>query len=199
MSKKPAENGIKLQGPIRSEGQRLLLRLPGSQADIANAVGAARSAVGFWRRGEKVPTPDVRRKLSDAYGIEVAAWDRKSGSAAPSVPRAATPPPPSDAEGSGGTTLDEVVAELAYLKTQREDDSLSASERVNLSKAISGNLALKTRLERDRKVVEDVLEERVVRAHPLWARVKSIVLGALGSYPEAARSVADALEEAEIE
>lgn len=184
----------------RTEGQRLLLAVTGSQAEIAATLDVAKSAVGFWRRGAKTPGPAARAKLKAAYGIDPRAWEQPPGERppAPATPAPPTtevptkPPPPPRSPRARTMTLDEVVAELDYLHDLRRDGDLMPSEKVRLSDSISKNLALKARLERDKELLED----RIVREHPMWVmRIKPSILAALKPFPEAMRAVADALAE----
>lgn len=179
----------------RTEGQRLLLEVNGTHAEVGARIGASKQSVSYWRRGEKIPGAKARAALREAYGIEPAAWELRPG-AGDAAPSAASPeslpPQPPRAPRARTMTLDEVVAELDYLHDLRRDGKLMPSEKVRLSDSISKNLALKARLERD----QELLEDRIVREHPMWkVRIKPAILGALKPYPDAMRAVAEALAE----
>lgn len=176
----------------RTEGQRLLLEVNGSHAEVGERIGASKQAVSYWRRGEKTPGPKARAFMRDAYGIEPAAWERAvvppeqpeadaAGSASPSAP---------SPRARSATTLDEVVAELEYLHELRQGQGLMPSERVRLSDSISKNLALKARLERD----QELLDDRIVREHPAWRRIEDgLIAWAKAHGPDVARSLAETL------
>lgn len=195
MPKKPTKrgSGAAAVAAPRTEGQRLLLEVAASQAEVAAAVGASRAAVGFWRRGEKLPGATARAKLKAAYGIDPTAWDRKVGAPA-SRPAASTASAPTSAPKrlsarASTSTLDEVNEQLEMLRALQRDDELLAGERVRLADSVGKLLAIKARLERD----QELLEDRIVRQHPFYARLKGAVLEALKSHPDAARDVAEAL------
>lgn len=188
---------------VRTEGQRLLLAVPGSHAEVAAAVDGSKQAVSYWRRGEKTPGATARGRLRDAFGIDPGAWDRKpitSPATAPAASPAPAPPSPpietqpaAAAAGSKLSTLEEVETQIAELRKLQGENGLLASERVRLADSMGKLLAIKARLERD----NELLEDRVVRKHPFWARVKGAILDALRAHPAAARDVAEALARAE--
>ncbi len=176
--------------------------MPGSLAEIAAKIGTAKQVVHRWRRGEKVPGAGPRLRLRDTYGIAPAAWEQVPDREAVGPPPPPAPPPASRAKAaaasaspprSGKPTLDEVIAELEYLHELRRDENLIASAKVRLSDSISKNLALKARLERE----QELLDDRIVREHPMWLRIKDALRGALKPYPDAARAVAEALASVE--
>lgn len=180
---------------VQSEGQRLLLEQPGSHAEVAAAVGCSKQMVSYWRRGEKRPGRASRTKIAAVFGIDPSAWERAPGASPAPAPPAPEAPAPRHRPAPVGkpSTLDEVEQQLSMLRELQRDDALLASERVRLADSVGKLLAIKARLERD----QELLEDRVVRQHPFWARVKAAVLGALRPHPDAARDVAEALSEAE--
>ncbi|MBZ0120873.1 MAG: hypothetical protein K8H88_28015 [Sandaracinaceae bacterium] len=173
---------------VRSEGQRLLQAVPASHAEIAAALGTTKQAVSYWRRGNKTPDLANRLVLRDRYGIAPDAWEQLPSTAAAGAPAAAAPPMP--VRTGSETTLDEVELQLAQLH-QIQAGSLIASERVRLADAVGKLLALKARLERERELIED----RIVREHPVWKRIRERLTATLRPFPDAARAVAQALEE----
>lgn len=75
--RRTADKGARTPDSARTEGQRLLLLVPGSLTELTARLGAGRSTVSDWRRGAGVPGPDARARLHAAYGIPVRAWDLK--------------------------------------------------------------------------------------------------------------------------
>ena len=177
---------------ISSEGQRLLLEVRGSLAEIAAAVGVSKQIVSYWRRGEKSPSASARAKVHELYGIEPAAWDRVPTGAAPAAPAAARGdrPPAAAVPGARAATLDEVENLLAWLGRQRNDPSLKQSERVRFADAETKALALRARLEEKR----EMLEARTVDEHPRFVAVLGAITAALKPFPDATRAVIAALE-----
>lgn len=180
----------------RTEGQRLLLAVTGSQAEIAATLDVAKSAVGFWRRGAKTPGPAARAKLKAAYGIDPRTWEQPPGARATAPATTsdakAPPKPPRAPRAKIVTTLDEAQEQFEILRELQEDPDLMSSEKVRLADSIGKILAIKARLERDKELLED----RIVREHPMWAvRIKPTILAALKPYPDAMQAVADALAE----
>lgn len=71
-------NRVTEPGGVRpvNAGQRRLLELGASLADIAGAAGGvSRTAASNWRSGRKVPARPQRERLHAALGIPPAAWD----------------------------------------------------------------------------------------------------------------------------
>lgn len=95
-NQRTADSRPRTADSARTEGQRLLLLVPGSLTDLTARLGAGRSTVSDWRRGAKLPEHDARVRLHAAYGIPVSAWDRKPERAAdpmaPAPPTLATSP-----------------------------------------------------------------------------------------------------------
>lgn len=182
-----------------TEGQRLLLEVPGSLAELGARLGCARQMVSCWRRGTKLPGDTNRRLLEQHFGIPPGAWERAPGSRAPSNPkptrkRPAAPAAVPRAEVDGPSTMAEVQAEIEELRALR-DEELTTSEKVRVADAMTKQLALKARLERDRELFED----RVIRRSAWWASLEERILAALKPYPDAARAVAEALAPEEEE
>lgn len=171
-----------------TEGQRLLMAVPETHAAVGAAVGASKQSVSQWRRGEKVPGEGMRAKLRDAYRIDPVSWGKPAGAAG-----AKAPPPASPPQGSAErtTTLEACDAHLAEIDKMLAKDELLASDRAKL-------LSAKTQVLRLRATIEEkgeLFEDRAVREHPFYRRMKGAILGALRAHPDAARAVADALAE----
>jgi len=180
---------------VRTEGQRRLLAVALEPRGIVAALGASKAAVSQWRSGQKVPGREWRAKLEAAFGIPASAWDRVAGSTVPVAARPAAAPaspparPAAPVPSRGAETMGQVNELLEALDEERQDSGLTAAERARVCDAYTKALALKARLERE----AELLEDRVVREHPFWARIRGALVDALRAHPAAARDVADAL------
>jgi hypothetical protein len=176
---------------VRSEGQRLLLLVPGSLAQIAKSVGGGSPQnVLDWRNGKKVPGVEMRARLYGAYAISALAWSQppsEQGKSASSAVATNNPqPPPLPLESL--TTLDACLQLLTRIRHEANRNLLPA-ERVKLADTEAKILALRHRLEREHELTED----RIIREHPKWQAIKRVWTAALIPYPAAAKAVADAL------
>lgn len=188
---------------IATEGQRLLARVPGSLASIAEAVGVAKNTVSCWRRGTKIPTAPARAALRDRYGIDPRAWE--SSPARGRVDLTIGAPPlepdedPEDAEleeaddlPEGATTLDEVIAHAGWLRKARHQRGLSASERTKRATTYTQTLRLKHELEEASRSLSDRYW-----ASDVGQAFARTLLAAVKPFPAAAKAVADAVEAAQ--
>lgn len=176
-----------VSSPVRTEGQRLLRAVGSSLSAIAKATGASKSTAGDWKSGNKIPSPALRAKLMDAYSIPVESWDQ-SPSGDPVAPKPASK---ATTKAEPATTLEEVMVLIEQARTQLARTNLVSSERVKLTDSVTRLLSLKHRLERDR----DAMEDAIVRRHPLWQRIRTVLVETLVAFPDAAKAVADRLEE----
>lgn len=167
---------------IRTEGQRLLQLVTGSLQQIGESIGATKQAVALWRDGARVPEERWRRKLHAAFDIPPDAWGRVPGEAEPE-------PEPEPDDGREPSALDDVARLLKILREQLRKPTLLARERAQLADAFARALAQKERLERAREMLED----RVIRDHPKWQRLKAVIIEALIPHPLAARDVEAAI------
>lgn len=174
---------------VRTEGQRRLLEIVDSLAVIAEKCGVGKTVVSYWRSGAKLPGPSPRRSLSDVYGIDPSDWEREPALARSESQAARSTPEPSAPRIGKPTTLEEVEDQLRMLRDLQYDDGLVPSERVRLADSVGKLLAIKARLERD----QELLEDRVIREHPFWRRIKEAILDATKPFPDAARAIADGL------
>lgn len=178
----------------RSEGQRLLLAVSGSLAQIAIAVGTSKQRVHDWRSGGKAPAPVLREKLRAAYGIPPASWDMKPGdqvdsaSATSSRTRSRSHTAASDVPSAG----EDLEGLVAFLRGELARPDIVASERLKITHSMTRALALRHRFE----VEQALLEDRIIREHPAWQRLQTALLRALQDHPAAARAVAEALADA---
>lgn len=172
----------------QTEGQRQLLEVADSLAAIATKVGCSKPLAGFWRGGSKSPSSAMRERLEEAYGIPPVAWDLAPG-AAVEVEEPEDVEPETDVEGAD--TLALTNAQLAAIRQALRSKKLSEAARSKKEDTYAKLLALKARLERDQELAED----RIVREHPMWRRIRETVLEAVKPWPEAARAIAQKLQE----
>lgn len=193
---------------VRSEGQRQLISLGLSLATLTRALGdtVTRGAIHGWRAGTRSPGPRMRAMLASAYGIPPVAWtqlpnaappDQGPARAQPAGPSSATAPtiPPAEVgnpdltDHATRSTLEHASALLRQIQRDRAHADLLPSDRVRLADSEAKALSLRARLERDQLWFED----RIVREHPAWLRVRREIVRVLVEYPDAARAVAEAL------
>lgn len=145
------------------------------------------------RLGElhRSPTGVWRAALLASYGIPIESWDALASMAtvetfsreALVVPsQAPTSPSPSTVPTG---SLAEVNAHLSRLRSDLETLKLTSAERSRLSDVYTRALAVKARLERE----AEMLEDRIVRDHPAWRRLKAAMFEALHPYPDALRAL----------
>lgn len=205
---------------IRSEGQRLLRLLAEPDGRLGKAVGVSRLAVNKWRSGKSQPTINLRRALEELYGVPHDAWTQlpQSTEAVHRGPdgRVTTaqgrPPPPrlqavpdeaaSEIDSANlpryGTkhsaplpsTKQGVEELLRSLRAARTQPHLLATDRVKLATAETRALSLLQKMEKEAEFSED----RIIRQHPKWAKLRQAIVDALVPYPDAARAVQRALE-----
>lgn len=179
---------------MRTEGQRLLRLVPGSLSEIAAAVRCkSKQSVLDWRNGRQVPGSRMRATLWAVYRIPPETWGRmpqasngKNGSSSATGLRA-----PAKASGVAPSTLQDCLALLEVIRTARNQADLLPAERVKLADTEARILALRHRLEKE----AELLEDRIVREHPTWQRLKRVLGKVLAAHPAAAKAVGDALQE----
>lgn len=184
-----------------TEGQRLLQAATRGRSlttiarDLSLGTGG-REAISNWLNGVKRPKPGNRAAIWDRYQIPVGAWDLKARGTSTQLD--STPPPPVNGNGhSNGapahvpSTLDDCLAVLAKIRTERDKPDLLASERIKLADSEARLLVLRNRLERDRERLED----RIVREHPAWKRLLRLMVEVLTRHPAALADMATALEQ----
>lgn len=190
---------------VRSEGQRQLISLGLSLATLTRALGGmvTRGAIHGWRAGTRSPGPRMRAALASAYGIPPVAWTQlplasppdqgaaRSPSSSTSTSSTSTSPPePVDlTDHATRSTLEHASALLRQIQRDRAHADLLPSDRVRLADSEAKALSLRARLERDQLWFED----RIVREHPAWLKVRREIVRVLVEYPDAARAVAEAL------
>jgi transcriptional regulator with XRE-family HTH domain len=172
---------------LRSEGQRMLLHVSGSLLAIAKAIGVkSPQTVLYWRNGRSIPSPEVRAQMQVALGIPIQAWSTRPKGG----PDDAVAP---ELDELPQTSLAECLELLQVIRRDRHQPNLLPGERTKLVDAEARILKLRADLEMRAELSED----RYVREHPGWLRVRNEISRVLIAYPEAARAVADALERLE--
>ena len=177
---------------LRSEGQRMLLHVTGSLKAIAAAIGCkSPQSVHEWRTGRKSPGTEARAQMFAAFGIPPRAWETRPGGDSTSalVTTASGGSPALAADDMPATTLEHCMQLLLVIWRERQRPDLLASERIKLTDAETRVLHLRDRLESKAELSED----RFVREHPAWLRLRRALVSALLAHPAAAKAVADAL------
>ena len=173
---------------IKSEGQRCLVELKLGPTHIAGDLGVNPATASRWLSGERQPKGSTLVKFHDLYGIDPELWRLEPGK----VP--AKPKPPrkrEESEPKPQSDLDEVEDALKRVREMQGMPGLTPSEKARLMGEETKLLALRTRMRRD----NELLEDRVVRDHPLWFRIKRVMTEVLAPWPEAAEAVIAGLEE----
>ncbi len=167
-----------------SQGQKLLLAVPGTEAELAMRLGCGAAVVGHWRRGRRTPAAAHRRKLELIFGIPPRAWDVPPGAGIQLEQRDHATSP----EDAG--TLEITKAQISEILEALKEEALIESEAAKLRDTAAKLLALRARLERDR----DMLEDRIVRGHPEWLKLRTAILAALKPHPAALAAVLEAIK-----
>jgi transcriptional regulator with XRE-family HTH domain len=169
---------------LRSEGQRMLLHVSGSLLAIAKAVGVkSPQTVLHWRNGRSIPSPELRAQMQVTLGIPIQAWTKRPAGEQQQQADAASEELPQ-------TSLHECLELLTVIRRDRNQPNLLPGERSKLIDAEARILKLRSDLEQRAELAED----RYVREHPAFLRVRNEIARVLLAFPEAARAVADALE-----
>lgn len=170
---------------------------PGTEAR-ARMAGAYNIPVRAWDVAAGTAPPATVKSDVTASGLK----DREGDFSRPThttPPPAPPPPPPSPvqsapppaptAPGPRPTSLDQCLEVLDALREARSVPGLIAAERIKLADSEGRMLALRTRLERDAERTED----RLVREHPEWQRLKRLIVRVLSAHPAALKDLAAAL------
>lgn len=168
---------------VRTEGQRMFLHVTGSLAAIAQDLQVrTMSSVHDWKTGKKNPNADARAKIFHAYNIPIEAWDQE--------PLGTKLPERKDAAPfKRMPTLEHAMLLLEDVHRQRSHPALTNPERAKLMLAEAQILTLRARLEQAAELAED----RIIREHPGFIRLRDALTRALLPYPVAAKAVQEAL------
>jgi len=171
---------------IKTEGQRRFLEVAGTEDELAAQIGCSRAIIGQWRRGGRLPGVATRYKLELLFSIPPRAWDVEPGSDV--LPEAKSPVVASKLS-EDDDTLAIAKQQLLEVRQELEASDLTDAARAKLRDTAAKLLALRSRLENALEMQED----RVIREHAGWQKVKADIIRALKPYPEAAKAVAKAL------
>lgn len=172
---------------VRSQGQAMLLQVTGSLAAIGEEVGTSAQSVHEWRTGRKKPSAQARERIEEAFGIPRKAWAALPGASSSELATAA--PAELVDESAPSSSLEHCRQLLDTIRRERMQAGLLPSERVKLATAEAQILALQARLEQAAELSED----RYVREHPTYHKLRSALVAALVPHPAAAQAVAAAL------
>jgi len=185
---------------MRSEGQRLLCEVKQSLGEIAYNCGVTKQAVAEWKLGRKSPGSTSRAALWSAYEIPAPTWARMPSD--PNAPEHASStrtvvahvePVVTNGNGhpaSSPSSLDQAGQLLAKIRSAASAGDLLPTDRVRLADSETKILALQHRMQKE----VDLLEDRIVREHPTWRRIRETLSLVLSRHPIAAAEVADALD-----
>ena len=157
----------------------------------------SRQLVYEWRSGVKVPGPATRAALWSAYGIPNYAWGRMpsgGGELADDDPPPPLPVPVPSARAADTDTAPNSITDtdklIAKLRTTAAADNLLPGDQIRLADSEAKLLALRHRMQRD----QELLEDKIVRDHPAWQRIRRTLAEVLSKHPQAAADVAEALQ-----
>jgi transcriptional regulator with XRE-family HTH domain len=68
-----------------SEFLRIALEARSKKADFAREFGVRLDLVGRWTRGERKPTPPMRTRLHDEFGLDWRLWDLDASKTPPAA------------------------------------------------------------------------------------------------------------------
>lgn len=181
---KPAQPVQQANAPyLRSEGQRMLLHVSGSLKAIGNAIDVkSPQTVLRWRNGDKMPNTEARARMQVVFGIPIQAWSKR--------PAGSELDAADDYEERLPQTSEHLEELLHTIRRDRSQPNLLMSEKTKLINSEAGMLKLRA----DLQARAELSEDRYVREHPAWLRVRNEIARVLAAFPEAARAVADALE-----
>lgn len=183
----------------RSEGQRLLAGLDLSRADLARALGASDSMVGFLKAGTKNPGPDIQRR-AEKLGIPRATWGQAARTGADAAGPAPVPvgrtAPETDEAQQLGTSLAEVEAWLRGAAAIRDSylDEHHPERPTPGEYLKAADTATRLIAQRSKLLGDSRSDEEKLAASARWLAIKATLARVLLRHPQAARDVADALE-----
>jgi len=177
-----------------TEGQRLFCLVEGTEVELADKIACASALIGHWRRGRRTPSEKQRHRLELLFGIPRRAWDIGPGLPVPErkQPTKEATEDTEPASVSRAKDLDTLAItnmQIDEILDALDNENITDTAQARLRDTLSKSLALRTRLERDRELLED----RIVREHPSWLKLKKDILSALREYPEATKAVIRAI------
>lgn len=161
----------------------MLLHVSGSLLNIGKKISVkSPQTILRWRNGVVLPHMEARARMQVEFGIPIQAWSKR--------PSSDEPPTTEADEHELPQTADHMDELLRQIRRDRTQPNLLPSERTKLITAEAGIL----RLRADFEARAELSEDRYVREHPGWLRIRNELARVLAQFPEAARAVADALE-----
>jgi len=175
---------------LKTEGQRLLRGLRLVHTDIARALKCGATIVGYWHTGRSLPGVEKRHQMELLYGIPLRAWDVPPGTPLQRQQMSTPQPESQSLPAKQGSTLAITKEQIAAVLDDLKEENIAEATLGKLRDTLAKLLALRARLERD----HEMLEDRAVRGHPEWRRIKKAVLSALEPHPEAMMAVIESLK-----
>lgn len=178
----------------RTEGQRLLQRVPGTLNAIAAKVQASKPAVSTWRLGTRTPDISARRRLWAAFEIPIEAWESVPGAlevdgAELDGDQGDEEDDDEDGDAHEQSVLDHANRRLRILSKQIDKKGLTTRERIMLDDAYGKAVAARAKFLRE----QELLEDRIIREHPKWRALKATIIATLVKHPAVAREVEAAI------
>lgn len=178
---------------VRSEGQRLLIALRESSAEIGRRVGLSKQIIAAYRAGDKMPSTDARRGIEAAFpSISAHAWGKRPIEAVsePQGDRVRRVPGPNEEAISG--TLAELQELLEDARKIRRDQDALAGDRLKAMQLSESLLARKAKLELAAVEADDWLEDRLGEM-PRFQHYAQALVRALKDHPGALQAAGDLL------
>jgi transcriptional regulator with XRE-family HTH domain len=169
-----------------------LRRLGGGPGAIAERIHVDRKTARQWLSGERRPSYSARQSILEAYGIAIEAWGQVTATREIARPAPAPAYEPDEDElddDEDPSPLAQCERMLEAIKRDLRSPSLRMSERLRLRAEQGRTISMLARLQRD----GEMLEDRIVREHPSWRRIRAALLDALSPHPDALASVVEAL------
>lgn len=151
---------------------------------------ASKNAINDWLHGSKRPTRAMRARIRVIYGIPDDMWGRLPFTDDPDDGKPPPMRPTRDPTQPIPSTLEDCLDMLDALREQRRRSDLLNAERVKLADTEAKILTLRAKLELQHELQED----RLVRTHPAWIKMKRDLLRALKPYPDALEAVIAVLQ-----
>ena len=176
-----------------SQGSVALAKLGQPQETIAARLHVSRCLVSMWLSGFRSPGKGNREQMKAAYSIDPKLWDTPLVKApAPSIPPpCANPPAPApgldesveDKARRLANMIDGIMVEVA------NDKSAASHEKGRVLRGCTASLQLLGKLTGE---MASMSESRILRL-PSWRAIEEALGDALRPWPDAMRSVGEAL------
>lgn len=178
--------------PVRSEGARQLGDVVGlgGNCEAARRLRTSEGMVRHLVTGRRTPSPELRKRIAEAFGVDVATWERPAKRVPkPKAAPALSLPPRASGARSGLVGLRETVEALSRLS----DNAKAEGWPPRLQIRVLGSLT-----EAAYQLAKLQGEDEITVAMVLRSRHWRDVMGVLGpmreAHPEAARALDEALD-----